>query len=685
MTTPVVEEATQTIGAEIFERVARHEPSIFDRHWWEERILEWSMTDEQIKVQAFRFIDVLAALKTPAQIRRHLEEYFADLDHLLPAAVRRGVDMAETSTLASRALAIGVRKNADIMARRFIAGATAADAIAAARRLRKDHVGFSIDILGEAVTSEKSAAAYERQYLELIAALADATAAWKPLDQVDASAVGPVPRVNVSVKLSALYENFDPVDPTGTGAAVKERLRRILRLARQRGAFINFDMEQYAYKDLTLRIFREILLEDEFRDWDDVGLAIQAYLHDTEGDLRGLRKWAEERGHPITVRLVKGAYWDYETIMARQRHWPVPVLTRKAETDARFEALSVFLLENHEHVRPALGSHNVRSIAHAIAASRTRGLPDDLLEFQLLYGMGDRIEHALVEMGLRVRVYTPCGELIPGMGYLVRRLLENTANESFLRQSFSEERSVEELLAPPAAPEDDEPALHPQDDEGFTNEPLSDFSRSDARCQMREAIADVGGRLGGKYPLIIGGEEVTTEATIASVDPAHKDETVGVAASASPDDAEAAIAAAQEAFPAWRDTPTEERADYLFRAADVMRRRRFELAAWQVRECAKQWREADGDVAEAIDYLGFYGREMLRLGPPRRRDVPGEENEYFYEPRGVAAVIAPWNFPLAIVTGMTTAALVAGNTVVMKPAEQSPVIAALLMEVFHEV
>ncbi|MFQ6133807.1 MAG: L-glutamate gamma-semialdehyde dehydrogenase, partial [Armatimonadota bacterium] len=635
----------------------------------------------------FRFIDVLPALKAPQQIARHLEEYFADLDDRLPAALRRGLGMADRSALASRAVAVGARKNADLMARRFIAGATPAEAVEAVLRRRAAGVGFTVDILGEAVTSEKAAADYEGRYLSLIDALADAADEWQPLDQVDTSAVGPVPRVNVSVKLSSLYENFDPMDADGVAAAVKERLRRILRRARDRGAFINVDMEQYAYKDLTLRIFRETLLEDEFRDWEDVGVALQAYLHDAERDARELRDWAQTRGHPVWVRLVKGAYWDYETIMARQRHWPIPVFTRKAQTDATFEALTGFLLENHEHLRPAFGSHNIRSLAHAMALSRDMGLPDDLPEYQVLYGMGDRIQQALADMGLRVRAYTPWGELIPGMGYLVRRLLENTANESFLRLSFSEEHPVQELLAPPVVPEPQPAPQPPRARPGgpFVNEPLADFSREEARHQMREALAGVAQRLGGQHPLVIGGERVTTEATIASPDPAHKAQVVGVAACAGSAEAEAAVAAAKAAFPAWRDTPAEERASYLFRAAEVMRRRRWELAAWQVYECAKQWREADGDVAEAIDYLEFYGREVLRLAEGRRRDVPGEDNEYFYEPRGIAAVIAPWNFPLAIITGMTAAALAAGNTVVMKPAEQSPVVAAQLMDIMAEV
>lgn len=219
----------------------------------------------------------------------------------------------------------------------------------------------------------------------------------------------------------------------------------------------------------------------------------------------------------------------------------------------------------------------------------------------------------------------------------------------------------------------------------FTIEPLTDFSRADARQAMKSALEAVRQQLGDTYPLVLNNKPVTPPAYLDSVNPAHKTQIIGRCGKATPDHAKQAIADAVAAFPAWRDTDVERRAKYLLDAANVMRRRRFELAAWQVFECAKQWREADADVAEAIDFCDFYAHEMIRLASPRLRNVPGEDNAYFYEPRGVVVVIAPWNFPLAILTGMTTAALVTGNTVIMKPAEQSSVIGAKLMEIFREV
>jgi RHH-type proline utilization regulon transcriptional repressor/proline dehydrogenase/delta 1-pyrroline-5-carboxylate dehydrogenase len=219
----------------------------------------------------------------------------------------------------------------------------------------------------------------------------------------------------------------------------------------------------------------------------------------------------------------------------------------------------------------------------------------------------------------------------------------------------------------------------------FRVEPLTDFSRAEARRAMDAALAQVAGQLGRTYAPVVNGRDIPTAATFDSVNPSHSKQIVGRCGRATTEQAREAIAAAKAAFAAWRDTEAAERAGFLFAAAKVMRRRRFELAAWQVYECGKPRREADADVAESIDYCEFYGREMLRMAVPRRRDVPGEENSYFYEPRGVTVVIAPWNFPMAILCGMTTAALVTGNTVVMKPAEQSSVVGVKLMEVFREV
>jgi RHH-type proline utilization regulon transcriptional repressor/proline dehydrogenase/delta 1-pyrroline-5-carboxylate dehydrogenase len=693
-----VEQLTTTYGRYVLARLTEHSQVPFSPDWWDERLMEWTMSNEALKTQLFRFIDVLPLLTSSSDITRHLREYFKEAGRHLPPWMAAGMRWLPRNGWAGRLLASTARRNAERLARRFIAGTNLPEALAAITLLRRQSLAFTIDLLGEAIVTEKESEEYQAYYLQLVEGLSEAVNSWPAVHQIDRDSSGLLPRVNVSIKLSSLYSQFDPMDTEGTSRVVRDRLRPILRAARRNHAFVNVDMEQYAFKDVTLGIFREILEEDEFRAWPDVGIAIQAYLHDAADDLDELARWVERRGTPVWIRLIKGAYWDYETVMAAQQDWPVPVFTHKWETDASYERLTRFLLARHELLRPALGSHNVRSLANALATADVLGLPPRSFELQMLYGMAGPLQDAFVALGQRVRIYTPVGRLLPGMAYLVRRLLENTANESFLRASITEHVPEEQLLMNPLQnwhesapmtvsskqypePNDDHQSTTPV----FHNEPLTDFSREEARQAMRQALQEVGARLGQSYPLVIANQDVATEAMIESVNPSHFRQIVGRCGRATPAQADRAVAAARAAFAAWRDTDPRKRADYFFRAADAMRRRRFELTAWQVYECGKQWREADADVAETIDYCRYYAREMLRLAVPQRRDVAGEENEYFYDPRGVAVVIAPWNFPMAILCGMSTAALVTGNTVVMKPAEQSSVVAAKLMEIFLEV
>src|SRR5256885_5965621 len=310
-------------------------------------------------------------------------------------------------------------------------------------------------------------------------------------------------------------------------------------------------------------------------------------------------------------------------------------------------------------------------------------------------GAGKR---ALVEMGYRVREYCPVGELLPGMSYLVRRLLENTSNEGFLRAKFSENVSESELLRNPAdfvthGPNGarhvdvsgDGASLDTPPGDTYENAALVNFVYKENQDRMREALAHMKTQLGQKYPLVINGDRVWTENTIASINPTSPEDVVGHVAEAGIPEAERAVTAARSAFEKWSRTPFETRCRLLERAADIMHRRRYELSALEVYEVGKAWAEADGDIREAIDFCLFYAQQMRLIGRPRlTQHVLGEESYQHYWPRGVALVIAPWNFPMAILSGMTTAALVTGNTVIMKPAEQSAVIGAMLMEIFEE-
>ena len=689
-----VEATTREIGRYLFDHLGGGQPTILDRRWWDDRIMAWAMQDESVKVQMFRFIDVLPMLTTSEAVIGHLQEYFHDVRRHLPSAARLGLAVATPKSIAGRALAIAARRNALVHARRFIAGTAQNEVLAAAMRERKLRRAFTLDILGEAVISEDEAEAYLRAYVDLVDGIAPMVNSWPEVPQIDRASRHELPRVNVSIKLSALDSQFDPIDADGTTRRVGERLRVLLRAARAQRAFINIDMESYRGKDLTLAIFRQILSEDEFRDTTDVGIVIQCYLQDSAEDLRDLRDWARQRGRRVWVRLVKGAYWDYETVVAEAIGWPVPVFRNKWETDANYERLTRFAMLNHDLIIPALGSHNLRSLAHGMAVARHLGIPQSGFELQMLYGMADAEKQAIVDLGYRLRIYMPYGELIPGMAYLVRRLLENTSNESFLQASFAEHVSAERLLMNPLdhRAKTDGPdarsavsrAVSTPFTPHYQNEPPIDFGRETNRQAMRDALTVVERQALSQYPLVIGGQDVATGPWQPSLNPSHKTRSVGQVAQAGATDADAAVQAARQALGAWHALGAENRAKFLRGAAESMRRRRFELAAWEVLECAKQWREADADVCEAIDFCEYYAAGAIELERAHGVDVPGEEDRFGYLPRGVTAVIAPWNFPLAILTGMTAAALATGNTVVMKPAEQSPVVAAKLMEIFRD-
>ncbi|MBX3441935.1 MAG: proline dehydrogenase family protein [Planctomyces sp.] len=447
----VLERATQRNARELWDQLERRRPSVFERRWWDDHILEWAMADESVKVQMFRFVDVLPMLKSHESVTRHLQEYFDEVRSQLPWAVRLGLDASQPNTVLGKALALNARTNAARMAERFIAGATPDEVLQSVARLNKLGQGFTLDLLGEATISEKEADAYQQQYLTLMQGLAPVVNRWPANPRIDADDSGPIPRVNVSLKLSALTSRFRPIDPQGSAEAVKVRLRPLLRAAREHDVHLHVDMEQYAYKRLTFEIFKQVLMEDEFRDFKDVGIVVQTYQPEADQDLADLLEWVRERGTSIVVRLVKGAYWDYETINARERGWPIPVYQEKWQSDAAFERLTRVLFENVQWLRPALGSHNLRSLAHGVALAEQLNVPPSAWEVQMLYGMADNQAQLFNELGYRVRIYTPFGEVLPGMAYLVRRLLENTSNDSFLRHTYDRALSRDRLLAKPAA------------------------------------------------------------------------------------------------------------------------------------------------------------------------------------------------------------------------------------------
>ncbi len=679
-----LEREIQVLGKEVFSGMRTGLASLLTAQFYTEKLLAWGMQDEELKVSLFRFVDVLPSLPDARSTIRHVQEYFEPLRGKIPNLMQHGLDVG-TSSVTAKLVAPVIRKQISFIAERFIVGETPERALRRLRHIRKDGMAFTVDLLGEATVSEDESIVYKQRYLELIAVLAKAVPTWREAAPIYPGHRGEQTPVNVSVKLSALYSQAKAVSTTHSVEVFAERLSEILAAAKQVGAFVYVDMEDCSLTTITLRAFKAALMRPEFRDYDRCGIVLQAYLRRTRDDLVELIEWTKSRGTPIAVRLVKGAYWDTETILAKQNGWPIPVWQQKSSSDANYEALSLLLLENFQHTMPAFASHNIRSLCHAIKAAELMGVPATEFELQALYGMADPIKRVFSSRGYLVREYSPIGELIPGMGYLVRRLLENTSNEGFLRLSMHEQRNPEQLLARPQFGEGDTGDEHVAQNPRikFANSPLTDMTIDDERAAIAAAVAELRNASSpANVQPIINGKLYPRQDHLLSTSPEDPGLTVAKVQLALPEDVERAIDGLARYANSWRRMPVTKRANVLFRAAELLQRDRASMTAVIVLEAGKNWIEADADVAEAIDFLNYYALEAEKLFTVRRMgSFDGESNRYFYEPRGVCAVISPWNFPLAIPCGMLVAALVTGNTALLKPAEQTSLTAFRLFKI----
>ncbi len=664
------EQRIQAIGTRLLNHSRSQKQSWFSTAFWSDKLMDWAMEDEDFKIQLFRFVDTFPTLVTPKQVHEHLVDYLTQPGVKLPPGLGLGL---KAGGLAQGTMTKTVTSQITKMAKRFIAGTDAISALPELETIWNEGVAFSVDLLGEACVSDVEAEEYRQRYLDLLTNLPDAVKSWKTNPVLENDHLGPIPRTNISIKISSLFANTDPIAHDVSIEGLFEALRPILEEAEKNGTLINFDMEQFEYKDLTLNLFMKCCDEINF----PASIAMQAYLRSGDEDAKKIIEWSTRTGRSVTVRLVKGAYWDYETIHAEEMGWPVPVWSRKIDTDACFERMAALFIEstptqaNEGGIKLALGSHNIRSIATALALIEKRGLPTAALELQMLRGMADQLKSGVLADGLRLREYVPVGEMIPGMAYLVRRLLENTSNESWLRSSFMDDADASVLLASPHIEHTDvDPGIEriqqaPQrhklspaiegvgDGRPFFTEPYRDFSIQENRDHFEEAIS------ASTVPKV---EKISTKEEITSL-----------------------IGNAHTAFSSWRDENPITRSSVLVRAAELMRQRRDELCGVVMRESGKTWREADGDVCESIDFCEYYARMAPQLFEyDRLGEFIGELDQQFYQPRGVAAIISPWNFPMAICCGMTVAALVTGNTVLVKPAGQTTGIAKLICQLLWE-
>ncbi|WP_320169278.1 proline dehydrogenase family protein [Maridesulfovibrio sp.] len=679
-------------GKLFFSSISGEAPSVFNKGWWTGKVMDWAMQNEEFKVQMFRFVDVLPYLNTSESLSRHIEEYFAGDDSNIPDVLKWGATKTGFGGgLVAKVLNKTIRSNIEGMARQFIIGQEAKEAVKGIRKLRKDGFAFVLDLLGEATVSAEEADAYREGYMEVLNAIEKEYRKWDGLGTGGELDWGHAPKINVAVKPSAFYSQSKPVDLEGTVEGMIASIEPVYRKIMDMGGFMCIDMEQLKYKEPTVEMYKR--LRKKYPDYPHLGIVFQAYLKSVDNDVAGLIAWARDENLPISIRLVKGAYWDSETVTAKQNDWPVPVWTRKPESDMAYERVARMILENHDICHYACASHNIRTISAIMEMAQAMGVPEDRYEFQVLYGMAEPVRKGLKNVAKRVRLYCPYGDLIPGMAYLVRRLLENTANESFLKQTFADEADVNLLLENPEKTLERELAAKPRRTkpeaaEGelptFINFAPADFTVKEQREAFPAAIARLRSKLGKRYPLYIGGREIVTDDTLDSYNPADTSEIIGTVCQAGTAEVDQAVAVAREAYLDWRNVEPRERAEYLLKAANYLKENVYDLCAMQVLEVGKQWDQAQADIGEAIDFMEYYAREMIRLGEPRRMGkAPGEYSRYFYQGKGVAAVIAPWNFPLAISVGMVSAAIVAGCPVVYKPAGLSSAVGFGIVDMFR--
>src|SRR4051812_3185287 len=417
----------------------------------DDKAMDLASQDADLRAALFRFVDVVPACRSLDDLARHLSGFLDEVDDR-PPSLQVAMRMSE-SRAGRQALGAAAAAGVKHMAHRFIVGETPREATGVLEDLWKHGVATSVDLLGEATITSAEADRYAARCREALDGLVEVYRKLPERPSLEADSAGRIPRANLSVKVSALTPLLRPDAPELGKRDAAVRLRDLLRRAKELGAHLHIDMESFDSREAVADLVIELLGEPEFADGPSAGVVLQAYLRDSPELCERLVDFAAttQRAHPLVVRLVKGAYWDHEVVEARQHGWGVPVFEVKAESDRNFETLTRRLLEARASgvpIRPAIASHNLRSVAHAVAVTRALGLADADLELQVLRGLGDDLQEALAANGLRVRTYCPVGDLVAGMAYLVRRLLENTSNESFIvHQARGDD--VEELLAAP--------------------------------------------------------------------------------------------------------------------------------------------------------------------------------------------------------------------------------------------
>ncbi|MGB9149691.1 MAG: bifunctional proline dehydrogenase/L-glutamate gamma-semialdehyde dehydrogenase PutA [Burkholderiales bacterium] len=574
-----------------------------------------------------------------------------------------------------------IRAAMGIMAEQFVMGADINSAIARSRKAPYSAYRYSFDMLGEAALGRDDAERYFIAYQNAITSLG------RSVSTPPSIFAAP----SISIKLSALHPRFEPPQKKRVLAELSPRVLALALQARDAGIGLTLDAEEAERLDLQLSVFIDIFNDAKISDWNGFGLAVQAYQKRAPQVLAMLGNLAKQKRKRIPMRLVKGAYWDTEIKRAQTLGLKsYPVYTRKVSTDVAYLACANALLENAQAFYPQFATHNAHTVAYILQQAGQRRD----FEFQRLHGMGEALHDEVLKLpGLACRVYAPVGAHADLLPYLVRRLLENGANTSFVNRIADEKAAVENVVADPISQLKSlttiaDPRIPlPQNLFRPERENSTGISLADA-LEMEKLHAEMTTLMQSSNwfaaPLVNGKALIGTARVQTA--PSNRRREIGRVVDSDLAGVDAALSAATQAAGIWNATPVDARADALQCAADIFEAKRAELMALLMLEAGKIFSDAQSELREAVDFLRYYAAQARRLfsAPETLPGPTGESNQLFLHGRGVFACISPWNFPLAIFTGQIAAALAAGNAVIAKPAEQTPLIAFLAVKIMHQ-
>jgi len=566
-----------------------------------------------------------------------------------------------------------------VMGKQFVLGRSINEAIKNGKSYRAKGYTYSFDMLGEAALTDNDAERYFDDYAQAIESIGQSLEQWAE----------PLLKPSISIKLSALHPRYESTYEQSVLTQLYDKLVSLVSIARKKGVAISIDAEEADRLEISLKLFQKVLQSDAAKGWGLLGLVVQAYSKRALPVLGFISTLAMSEKVSIPVRLVKGAYWDSEIKWAQLKgQQGYPVFTRKENTDLSYMVCAEYLLnqEQLQRVYPQFATHNAHTVAYVKELAMEKNCQN--FEFQRLHGMGDALYDVVVgEDATQVRIYAPVGAHKDLLPYLVRRLLENGANSSFVHRLVDAQTPINELVISPL-----KAVMHHQN--YYSNQiplpkdlfaPLRVNSLGfnvlvESECNpLLKAVAEfdthqwsVNDNGAGELKTIVSPYDVSKQ--------------VGHVKWAQPHEVTAFLELAYQHLESWRLTPVSERAQALYNMADLLEANTAEFISLCIREAGKTLQDAIDEIREAVDFLRYYAvnSEQLFATPTLLNGPTGESNEHYFEGRGVFVCISPWNFPLAIFLGQVSAALVAGNTVIAKPAETTSLIAGRAVELFHQ-